>query len=97
MKRKVLVVDIGGTHVKLLMSLRNEREFPSGPRMGDWEVMKRDSSVHKPRNVCSARITIKTLLEALHRVGSFGRAFGARAATRGIIIAVETWGTPKWS
>jgi polyphosphate glucokinase len=34
MKRKVLVVDIGGTHVKLLMSLRDEREFPSGPRMG---------------------------------------------------------------
>ncbi len=34
MKRKILVVDIGGTHVKLLMSLRDEREFPSGPRMG---------------------------------------------------------------
>jgi hypothetical protein len=34
MKRKILVVDVGGTHVKLLMSLRNEREFPSGPRMG---------------------------------------------------------------
>jgi len=34
MKRKILVVDIGGTHVKLLMSPRDEREFPSGPRMG---------------------------------------------------------------
>ncbi len=33
MKRKVLVVDIGGTHVKLLMSPRDEREFASGPRM----------------------------------------------------------------
>jgi hypothetical protein len=33
MKRRVLVVDIGGTHVKLLMSRRNQREFPSGPRM----------------------------------------------------------------
>ena len=33
MKRKVLVVDIGGTHVKLLMSLRNKREFESGPAM----------------------------------------------------------------
>ena len=33
MKRKVLVVDIGGTHVKLLMSARDEREFVSGPRM----------------------------------------------------------------
>jgi len=34
MKRKILVVDIGGTHVKLLMSRRVEREFVSGPRMG---------------------------------------------------------------
>jgi hypothetical protein len=33
MKRKVLVVDIGGTRVKLLMSLRDERVFASGPRM----------------------------------------------------------------
>jgi len=39
MKRKVLVVDIGGTHVKLLMSLRNEREFPSGPRMGPKQFL----------------------------------------------------------
>jgi len=33
MKRRVLVVDIGGSHVKLLMSRRNQREFASGPRM----------------------------------------------------------------
>ena len=33
MKRRVLVVDIGGTHVKLLMSLRDKREFESGPEM----------------------------------------------------------------
>jgi predicted NBD/HSP70 family sugar kinase len=33
MKRKVLVVDIGGTRVKLFMSLRDERVFASGPRM----------------------------------------------------------------
>jgi hypothetical protein len=33
MKRRVLVVDVGGTHVKLLMSRRNQREFASGPRM----------------------------------------------------------------
>lgn len=33
MKRKVLVVDIGGTHVKLLMSLRDKREFESGRAM----------------------------------------------------------------
>jgi len=34
MKRKILVVDIGGTHVKFPISLRDELEFPSGPRMG---------------------------------------------------------------
>src|SRR5207247_1239434 len=33
MKRRVLVVDVGDTHVKLLMSRRNKREFASGPRM----------------------------------------------------------------
>ena len=41
MKRKILVVDIGGTHVKLLMSPRNEREFPSGPRMGPKQFVAR--------------------------------------------------------
>jgi hypothetical protein len=41
MKRKVLVVDIGGTHLKLLMSLRNEREFPSGPRMGPEQFVEK--------------------------------------------------------
>ena len=33
MKRRILVVDIGGSFVKLLMSERVEREFASGPRM----------------------------------------------------------------
>jgi hypothetical protein len=33
MKRRILVVDIGGTFVKLLLSKRVEREFASGPRM----------------------------------------------------------------
>jgi hypothetical protein len=41
MKRKILVVDIGGTYVKLLMSPRNEREFPSGSRMGPAEFVDR--------------------------------------------------------
>lgn len=41
MKRKILVVDIGGTHVKLLMSLRDEGEFPSGPRMGPKQFVAR--------------------------------------------------------
>ena len=47
MKRKILVVDIGGTHVKLLMSLRDEREFPSGPRMGPKQfIEKLAATVH---------------------------------------------------
>jgi hypothetical protein len=41
MKRKILVVDIGGTYVKLLMSRRVEREFVSGPRMGPAEFVDR--------------------------------------------------------
>ena len=41
MKRKVLVVDIGGTHVKLLMSLRNKREFNSGPDMTPRDFVAR--------------------------------------------------------
>jgi len=32
-KRKVLVIDIGGTHVKLMISPRERRKFDSGPRM----------------------------------------------------------------
>jgi polyphosphate glucokinase len=39
MKKKVLVVDIGGTHVKLLMSLRDKREFDSGPAMRPKELV----------------------------------------------------------
>src|SRR6266481_9359817 len=41
MKRKILVVDIGGTHVKLLMSPRNQREFASGPRMRPEQMIAR--------------------------------------------------------
>jgi predicted NBD/HSP70 family sugar kinase len=33
MNKRILVVDIGGTFVKLLMSQRVERKFASGPRM----------------------------------------------------------------
>jgi len=32
-KKKVLVVDIGGTHVKIMISARERRKFDSGPRM----------------------------------------------------------------
>jgi hypothetical protein len=37
-KKKILVIDIGGTHVKLMMSPRDRRKFDSGPSMtpGQW-------------------------------------------------------------
>ena len=41
MKKKILVVDVGGTSVKLLMSRREEREFPSGPRMRPEQFVAR--------------------------------------------------------
>ena len=41
MKRRILVVDIGGTSVKLLMSERVEREFASGPRMTPQQFVAR--------------------------------------------------------
>src|SRR6266513_2589872 len=42
MKRKVLVVDVGGTYVKLLRSSRDEREFPSGPRLKPQQLVAKD-------------------------------------------------------
>jgi len=39
MKRKVLVVDVGGTYVKLLRSSRDEREFASSPRLKPQQLI----------------------------------------------------------
>jgi len=39
MKRNVLVVDVGGTTVKLLRSSRDEREFPSGSRIRPQQLI----------------------------------------------------------
>jgi len=33
MKKKILVIDVGGTHVKLMISRTEKRKFNSGPRM----------------------------------------------------------------
>jgi len=41
MKRRILVVDIGGSFVKLLMSERVEREFASGARMTPKQFVAR--------------------------------------------------------
>jgi hypothetical protein len=39
MKRTVLVVDVGGTYVKLLRSSTDEREFASGPRLKPQQLV----------------------------------------------------------
>ena len=39
MKRNVLVIDVGGTYVKLLRSSRDEREFPSGSRLKPQQLI----------------------------------------------------------
>jgi len=41
MKRKVLVLDIGGTHVKLMMSARDKLKFDSGPDMTPHDFVKK--------------------------------------------------------
>jgi len=40
-KKTVLVVDIGGTHVKLMISARERRKFDSGPRMTPAQWVRR--------------------------------------------------------
>ena len=40
-KRNILVVDIGGTHVKLMISSRERRKFDSGARMTPGQFMKK--------------------------------------------------------
>jgi hypothetical protein len=40
-KRNILVVDIGGTHVKLMISARERRKFDSGARMTPGQLMRR--------------------------------------------------------
>ncbi len=41
MKRNVLVVDIGGTHVKLMMSAKKKLKFDSGPDMTPRDFVKK--------------------------------------------------------
>ena len=39
MKKKILVIDVGGTHVKLMISRTEKRKFDSGPRMAPREMV----------------------------------------------------------
>jgi hypothetical protein len=38
MKKKVLVIDVGGTHVKLMIARKKRRKFKSGPKMTPREM-----------------------------------------------------------
>lgn len=40
-KKRVLVIDIGGTHVKLMISRREKRKFDSGPRLSPKQLIPR--------------------------------------------------------
>ena len=39
MKKKILVIDIGGTNVKMMISRKKRRKFKSGPKMTPREMM----------------------------------------------------------
>ena len=39
MKKKVLVIDVGGTHVKLMISRTKKRKFKSGPKLTPREMV----------------------------------------------------------
>lgn len=39
MKRKILVIDVGGTHVKMMISRQKRRKFKSGPKMTPREMV----------------------------------------------------------
>src|SRR5690242_14793140 len=38
-KRKILVIDVGGTHVKMMISAKKRRKFKSGPKMTPDEMV----------------------------------------------------------
>jgi hypothetical protein len=40
MSKRILVIDIGGTHVKLMISRAKKRKFKSGPKMTPREMVK---------------------------------------------------------
>ena len=40
MRKRILVIDIGGTHVKLMISRTKKRKFKSGPKMTPREMVK---------------------------------------------------------
>ena len=88
MKKKILVIDVGGTNVKLMISPRNKRKFKSGlnltpralvaqmkPLVSDWEF---DAiSIGFPAPVRDGRILSEPKHLGKGWVGfDFGKAFG---------------------
>jgi polyphosphate glucokinase len=45
MKKKVLVIDVGGTHVKLMLSRAKKRKFKSGPKLTPREMIRQMQTV----------------------------------------------------
>jgi len=93
MKKKILVIDVGGTNVKLLISPRNKRKFKSGlnltpralvaqmkPLVSDWEF---DAiSIGFPAPVRDGRILSEPKHLGKGWVGfDFGKAFGKPVRT----------------
>ena len=67
MKKKILVIDVGGTHVKLMISRAEKRKFKSGPGMTPREMVSQIKSTVEgwkfdaismgfPSPVCNGRI-----------------------------------------
>jgi polyphosphate glucokinase len=44
-KKKILVIDIGGTHVKLMISRRDKRKFDSGPGMKPRQMVTKIKAI----------------------------------------------------
>jgi hypothetical protein len=40
MRKRILVIDVGGTHVKLMISRKKKRKFKSGPKLTPREMVK---------------------------------------------------------
>ena len=74
MKRKVLVVDIGGTHVKLLISVRDQRDFASGNGVCFKGAKDRSGSRQKGSRLNHrAREGTRTPKDFLHQILSLAR------------------------
>src|SRR6266513_5481665 len=87
MKRRILVVDIGGTFVKLLMSERVEREFPSGPRVTPKQFLAKLKETARGWKFDVASIVSRRLCA----MDEFFETRSTLAKTGCILILPERW------